>query len=190
MLSDSADNFIFGTVSDVTLTNVDNTISGAGHLGDGVMALVNEGTIIASGTNSLGIDTVANTIVNSGTLEATGSGGLVINSGIDNSGLLWEGCQHRGYGSVTGGTAVMEGTASIEFGAAASTNVTFNAGASGTLKLADSFDFSGIISGFNHDDHIDLLAMAFGADTTAGYVKNQAGTGGTLSVTDGARTVK
>ena len=81
------------------------------------------------------------------------------------------------------------GRFSIEFGAAASTNVTFNAGASGTLKLADSFDFSGIISGFNQDDHIDLLDMAFGADTTAGYVENQAGTGSTLSVTDGARTV-
>jgi len=39
---------ISGTVSDVTLTNVDNTISGAGHLGDGVMILVNQGTIIAT----------------------------------------------------------------------------------------------------------------------------------------------
>ena len=34
------------------------------------------------------------------------------------------------------------GRFSIEFGAAASTNVTFNAGASGTLRLANSFDFS------------------------------------------------
>jgi hypothetical protein len=77
----------------------------------------------------------------------------------------------------------------LEFGAAASTNVTFNAGASGTLKLADSFDFSGIVSGFNQNDHIDLLDMAFGKGTTAGYVENQAGTGGILSVTDGAHTV-
>ena len=37
ILSDRAENVIFGTVSDVTLTNVDNTISGAGHLGDGLM---------------------------------------------------------------------------------------------------------------------------------------------------------
>ena len=37
---------ITGTVWDVKLTNVDNIISGAGHLGDGVMILVNEGTII------------------------------------------------------------------------------------------------------------------------------------------------
>ena len=83
----------------------------------------------------------------------------------------------------------MGGVSSIEFGAAASTNVTFNAGASGTLKLADSFDFSGIVSGFNQNDHIDLRDISFGAGTTAGYVENQAGTGGTLSVTDGAHTV-
>jgi hypothetical protein len=235
VLSDSADNFIFGTVSDVTLTNVDNTISGAGHLGDGTMVLVNEGTIIASGTNSLEIDTGTNTIVNSGTLEATGSGGLVIDSNVENSGLLWaNGANIAVHGSVTGGTAVMEnsgtleatgsgglvidsnvensgllwanganitlhgsvtggaavvdGVASVEFGAAASTSVTFNAGASGTLKLADSFDFSGIVSGFNQNDHIDLLDVSFGAGTTASYVENQAGTGGTLSVTDGAHT--
>ena len=36
------------------------------------MSLVNEGTIIATGTNSLDIDTGANTILNSGTLEASG----------------------------------------------------------------------------------------------------------------------
>ena len=53
------------------------------------MILVNEGMIIATGTNSLEIDTGANTIVNSGTLEATGSGGLVIDSNLENSGLLW-----------------------------------------------------------------------------------------------------
>ena len=94
---------ISGTVSDVTLTNVDNTISGAGQLGDGVMILVNEGTIIATGTNSLEIDTGANTIVNSGTLESSGSGGLVINSNVENSGLLWaNGGNITFHGSVTG----------------------------------------------------------------------------------------
>ena len=89
ILSDSSENVISGTVSGCTLTNVDNTIAGAGHLGDGVMILVNEGTIIATGTNSLEIDTGANTIVNSGTLGSSGSGGLLINSNVENSGLAW-----------------------------------------------------------------------------------------------------
>src|SRR5256885_3733823 len=77
-LSDSSGNVITGTVFDLKLTDVDNIISGAGHLGDGVMMLVNQGTIIASGINALDIDTGLNTIVNSGMLEATGSGGVVI----------------------------------------------------------------------------------------------------------------
>ena len=41
----------------MTLTNVDNTISGAGQIGAGQMTLINEGTIIATGTNALVIDT-------------------------------------------------------------------------------------------------------------------------------------
>ena len=43
-LSDSGGNAIFGTDPSVTLTNVDNTISGAGQLGGGQMTLVNSGT--------------------------------------------------------------------------------------------------------------------------------------------------
>jgi hypothetical protein len=190
-LSDSSENVITGTIADVTLTNVDNTISGAGHLGDGVMSLINQGTIIATGTNALDIDTGANTIVNSGMLEATGSGGLVIDSNLDNSGVLWaNGANLTAHGTVTGsGSALIDGAATLEFGAASSANVTFDAGATGTLKLADSFDFSGIVSGASATNHLDLLDVAFGAGTTANYLENHDGTGGTLSVTDGAHTV-
>ncbi|MBP0116216.1 beta strand repeat-containing protein, partial [Bradyrhizobium vignae] len=189
-LSDSDQNLITGTTSDVTLTNVDNTIAGAGHLGDGMMGLVNKGTIVATGVNVLDIDTGTNAIVNSGTLEATGSGGMVIASNLDNSGLLWA---HGGNitvnGSVTGGgTALMDGVATFEFGAASSTKITLDAGATGTIVLHDSFDFSGLVSGFDGNDHLDLLDVAFGVGTTASYVANQAGTGGTLSVTDGVHT--
>jgi hypothetical protein len=186
-LSDSSGNFIFGTVSDVTLTNVDNTISGAGHLGAGQMILINEGTIIATGTNSLDIDTGTNAVTNSGTLEATGIGGLSIHSDIINTGVLWaNGGDVTIDGNVSGnGTALISGSATIEFGAASSAKVTLDAGATGTIVLHDSFDFSGIVSGFNGGDHLDLRDVTFGADTTASYIANQAGTGGTLSVTDG-----
>ncbi|WP_436211131.1 beta strand repeat-containing protein [Bradyrhizobium sp. LjRoot220] len=190
ILSDSTENVISATVSDVTLTNLDNTISGAGQLGAGQMILVNEGTIIATGTNSLEIDTGANTVVNSGTLEATGSGGLVIDSNLDNSGLLWaNGADITLNGSVTGGgTALIDGVATIEFEAASSVNVTIGAEATGTLKLGDSFDFSGIVSGFNEDDHLDLLDVTFGEGTSVSYVENSEETGGTLTVSDGVHT--
>jgi hypothetical protein len=189
-LSDSGDNVISGTVTDVTLTNVDNTISGAGQIGAGQMTLINEGTIIATGTNALVIDTGSNVITNSGTLEATGSGGLVINSDIDNSGLIWaHGGNVTANGAVSGtGTALLDGTATIDFGAASSSNVTLDAAATGTIVLHDSFDFSGVVSGFNGNDQLDLADIMFGVDTSMSYFENLDGTGGTLSVTDGAHT--
>jgi hypothetical protein len=189
-LSDSSENVITGTVSDVTLTNVDNTISGAGHLGDGVMVLVNEGTIVATGTNALDIDTGANAVTNTGTLEATGTGGLEVHSDIINTGVLWaNGGNVTIDGNVSGnGTAQISGSATLEFGAASAANVALGAQATGTIVLHDSFDFSGVVSGFNGDDHLDLLDVSFGAGTTASYLANQAGTGGTLSVTDGVHT--
>ena len=57
VLSDSSENVIFGGTADATLTNVDNTISGAGQIGQGQMTLVNQGTIDATGANALLIDT-------------------------------------------------------------------------------------------------------------------------------------
>ncbi|OSI44363.1 VCBS domain-containing protein [Bradyrhizobium canariense] len=190
ILSDSSENVITGTVSDVTLTNVDNTISGAGHLGDGMMVLVNEGTIIATGTNALDVDTGANAVTNTGTIEATGTGGLEVHSDLVNTGVLWaNGGNVTIDGNVSGnGTAQISGSATLEFGAASSAHVTLDAQATGTIVLHDSFDFSGVVSGFNGDDHLDLLDVAFGAGTTASYVANQAGAGGTLSVTDGVHT--
>ncbi|SCB50235.1 VCBS repeat-containing protein [Bradyrhizobium shewense] len=190
LLSDNSENTVSGGVSDVTLTNVDNTISGAGQLGEGTLILVNQGTINATGTNALEIDTGSNTVVNSGTIAASGGGGLVIDSDVDNSGLLWaHGANITLNGNVSGsGTALMDGVATIEFGAASSAHVALDAAATGTIVLHDSFDFSGVVSGFDGNDHLDLLDVAFGDGTTASYVANQAGTGGILSVTDGVHT--
>jgi uncharacterized protein YegL len=137
VLSDSAHNLISGSLPGVTLTNVDNTISGAGQLGAGQMALVNDGTIVATGLHALVIDTGANVVTNNGTLAATGSGGLIVNSDIANSGLIWA---HGGNitinGAVTGsGDAMISGAGALGFGAASSADVTFAADAAGRLTL-------------------------------------------------------
>ena len=87
-LSDSAENVIVGATQGATLTNLDNTIIGAGQLGGGQMVLINEGTIIASGQNSLVIDTGANPVNNSGTLEAIAGSELDVLSDLVNSGEL------------------------------------------------------------------------------------------------------
>ena len=189
-LSDNAENIIFSTSSDVTLTNLDNTIQGAGQLGQGQLNLVNEATINASGTNALVIDTGSNPIVNSGTLEATGSGGLVVNSAIQNSGNIWaDGGNVTVNGAVTGnGTATISGSSTLEFSAASDDNTSFAAGATGTLKLDQAEKFSGSVSGFGAGDKLDLADIAFGANLTLGYSANAAGTGGMLSVSDGTHS--
>ena len=110
LLSDYAENVISSDGSDAAvLTNVDNTISGAGTIGDvtgSLFTLINDpgGTIDAgtnainsTGTNALVIandspmsgDTVpSNAVVNEGLIEATGSGGLaIVNSTINNAGV-------------------------------------------------------------------------------------------------------
>ena len=191
-LSDSDQNVIFGGSADTVLTNVDNTISGAGQLGAGQMTLVNEGLILANGVNALVIDTGSNIITNSGTLEATGSGGLIVESGLDNSGHLWANDGNITlHGDVTGdGDATISGSATLEFGAASSADTTFADGGDGTLKLDDSSSFTGNVSGFNHGDSLDLGDVAFGhgTGTTVSYAANEAGNGGTLNVSDGANT--
>jgi hypothetical protein len=60
VLSDSDENLISGTAPSVTLTNMDNTISGTGQLGAGQMTLINNGTIAAIGTHALVVDTGTN----------------------------------------------------------------------------------------------------------------------------------
>ena len=162
VLSDSSENVISGTIPSVTLTNVDNTISGAGQLGAGQMVLINNGTIIAIGTHALVIDTGPNAVTNAGTLEATGSGGLILNSDIENSGLIWaNGGNITINGAVAGsGSAMISGAAALELGAASSANVSFGADAAGTLILRDPTGFMGTISGLSSTDHIDLANIS------------------------------
>jgi hypothetical protein len=189
-LSDNGHNVISGTASTVTLTNVDNIIEGAGQLGAGHLTLVNQGTIDATGTSSLVIDTGTNAVTNSGTLEATGTGGLVIHSDIINTGVLWaNGGNVTVDGNVSGsGSALITGAATLEFAHASAENTAFAAESTGTLTLGDSFNFSGVVSGVTANDHIDLLDIIFANAPTLNYIANAGNTGGTLSVSDGAHT--
>ncbi len=188
VLSDSAQNVIFGGSADTVLTNADNTISGAGQLGTGQMMLVNSSQILASGVNALVIDTGSSAVTNTGVLQASGSGGLVIESALLNSGSLW-----ANDGNITvhadasgAGRATISGSAILEFGAASDQHVTFDSGAAGTLKLDESTAFSGSVSGFTAGDRLDFGDIAFGANTQITYAANDTGTGGMLTLSDGA----
>jgi VCBS repeat-containing protein len=192
VLSDSAQNVIFGGSADTVLTNADNTLSGAGQLGAGQMMLVNSGLILASGVNALVIDTGSSAVTNTGVLQASGSGGLVIESALVNSGSLW-----ANDGNITvhadasgAGSATISGSATLEFAAASDQHVTFDSGAAGTLKLDVSAAFSGSVSGFAAGDTLEFGDVAFGANTQITYAANDTGTGGMLSVSDGAHVAQ
>ncbi|GBG13993.1 uncharacterized protein NMK_1549 [Novimethylophilus kurashikiensis] len=190
VMSDNANNIIYGGTSDAALINVDNTISGAGQIGQGQMLLVNEGTILANGSNALVIDTGSHAVSNTGTLEATGSGGLIISGDLSNNGLLWanDGNIMVG-GNVSGtGTALIGGTATIEFGSASSEDTTFADVGNGTLKLDQSTAYTGTVSGFNEGDRLDFADILSGPGTTINFAENAAGTGGTLTLSDGTHT--
>jgi hypothetical protein len=68
-----------------------------------------------------------------------------------------------------------------------------NAGISGTLVLDDAVAFSGQISGFTGtstgSDAIDLKGVTFDSGTTWMYTPNGAGTGGALTIYEGATVV-
>jgi hypothetical protein len=182
---------IAGTTPEISLTNVDNTISGAGMIGGGQMSLDNQGLIHADGSHGLIIDTGANEIVNSGTLESSGSGGLYLNSALLNSGQLWAlGSDIAAKGAVSGGSALIDEAGSIEFSASSSASVSFGDAAPGavnTLKLVDSDAFSGTVAGLNADDVLDFGDIDFAAASLS-YTANETGTGGTLTVSDGMDT--
>ena len=178
-LSDSSANAIVGTGPNDTLTNVDNTISGAGQIGsgDGTLTLVNEahGTIAANDAGGTLTLETGTTITNNGVLEALNGGTLQILDQVTGSGSA----------IIAGGTMI--------FGAQSNMNVTFNNGPNGTtygdLVLGDASGFSGQISGFTgnapdpaHSDAIDLVGINY---NSSAFSEAYNASNGLLTVTDG-----
>ena len=99
ILSDNPNNRLFGNTNSgaETVTNLNNTISGAGQLGvSNSIEFINEGSgvVNANGTNALVVSPTTNPtvvaangggFVNKGLMEATNTGGLVLNNGQFNN---------------------------------------------------------------------------------------------------------
>ena len=84
-LSNNAGNLVISNGAQATLNNANNTISGAGTIGDSELTLTNQGTVNANQTQALVVNTGSNTITNSGLFEASSTGGLYIESNVRNS---------------------------------------------------------------------------------------------------------
>ena len=177
---------ILGPSTAVTLTNVDNTISGSGRIGATSLTLVNQaaGVIDANGTSDLTIDTGASAIVNAGLLEATNQAtlrvGAVANDGVieaDGGGVIVS-------GPVTGSGSAVINVAFLQFLSGFSQNVTF-AGASGILELDQSQGFGASITGFSKSGGtlLDLKDIGFTGAGEASFSGTKAS--GVLTVSDG-----
>ena len=179
ILSDNAANTIVGTGPNDTLTNVDNTIAGAGQIGsgDGTLTLVNEahGTIEANDAGGTLTLETGTTITNAGVLEALNGGTLQILDPVTGSGSA----------IIAGGTVI--------FDAPSNMHVTFNNGSGtptyGELVLGDASGFSGQISGFAgtapdvaHSDAIDLVGINY---NSSAFSETYNSSNGLLTVTDG-----
>ena len=187
ILSDSSENMIVGTNTDATLTNVDNTISGAGQIGagDGNLTLVNEtaGTIDANIVGAvLTLDT-GNTIVNAGLLEASNGGTLQIDDNVSNSGTLSaNGGTLLAAGNVTGSGDVAIGSGGLaDFASAFDQNVAFSG--FGTLELGQSANYHATVSGYSDAAILDLADINFINGQTSVTLN-----GAELTVTDTTQT--
>jgi autotransporter passenger strand-loop-strand repeat protein len=87
-------------------------------------------------------------------------------------------------GGVASATTLSGGVLEIASGGSAGL-VTFSGG--GELLLEASASFGGMVSGFTLGDSLDFAGIAFNSNTTLAFSENSAGTGGTLTVSNGTQ---
>jgi hypothetical protein len=126
-----------------TLTNTDNTIQGAGLIGDNAgLAIANGGTIDANSSGqSLDISQGGGAVTNTGTLEATNGGHLDLFVALGGAGQIEIGAN-----------------AEVELHGAKSENSTFLSATSATLAIdnATTTAYSGVINSFAKGDILQL----------------------------------
>jgi autotransporter passenger strand-loop-strand repeat protein len=153
--------------------------------------------VIGSGGGQLVFGSASGTTINSGgsettygtTTSATVSGGTERDYGIAAGITINSGGLVQVFAGGTLSAATLNGgTVEILNGAIVSSAlVAFGSG--GTLKLDNSQNFGGTISGFNSTlpDQIDLVDIGFTGQSTLGYT-DSGGASGTLTVGDGTHT--
>ncbi len=139
-----------GVVTDV-LTNVDNTIQGAGQIGAGLLKLINQATIDANQTNLLTINPSSAT--NTATIEASAAGQLHIATSVNNAGgtILSTGAGSvvdLSASTITGGTLSTASPAVMDVGGSTLTGVTIGSGSTITVENNTATTLVGTIT--NH----------------------------------------
>ncbi len=184
--------FITSDGSAAQLSNFD-TISGAGTIGDSHLTLVNSGTIDATGSHALIIDTGANfftfggivgnlLVTNNvgGVLEASAGHVLQIDDNVQNDGIIQAGGVGGDSialvsiaGGITGsGSIDIFDNGKVEVGGSVSSGqtVTFESSGGGELILDNPKDFQGLIkilvpaAAEGSENYIDLKGISYNVD--------------------------
>jgi autotransporter passenger strand-loop-strand repeat protein len=128
----------------------------------------------------------------SGTVVSAGGGLYVQSGGTSISGtVLSGGVEYVSSGGTISGAILSAGFLEIRSGGTAGTSqINFTTGGTGggTLQLDNSVNFHGVISGFGVPGALDLRDIAFGSNTTLGFVETGNNFSGTLTVSDGTNT--
>jgi hypothetical protein len=160
-MSDDEHNRIRGQAGAERLTNLDNTISGSGEIGADAMALTNDGTILATGSLGLVVDTNAGGAINTGTMRASAGSSLAIrDTALTNTGGLVR-------GSSTGGYAYVYVISSLIVGGV----VDLTGRWAGELRLTDSTLVGGTVT----NRAPGTIRVELGTSALSGLVTNPAG---------------
>ena len=180
-LNDSGNNQITGAASGDALINLNNTIEGGGRFGLGTLSITNDGTISATGTNSLVVNAVS--LVNNGLMEATNTGGLVLQTLVNDSGggtiFANGGNVYLNGGTLQGGAIKTAGggALTISFGNVGTLNgaaqTVTNSGQvvvndNGTLSLLGTFTNAGTVSIGANQYNTDLIVTSPTVTLTGG----------------------
>ena len=194
LMSDAPNNQIYGDATTFTnvLDNVNNTIEGAGEIGDDKLSLVNSGTIDATGTaNSLVIDTTSAT--NTGLIESTGAAGLLIVASINNSGGVIAANQGdvylEGGAAIVGGTVASSPHSQIDVSNTTTSAVTLNGAASaltnnGDIYVEDASQLD-LVGAIVNNGEISISGSTGFTDLVVSGPSATLTGGGTLELSDG-----
>jgi hypothetical protein len=170
-LGDNAGNAILSNGSTASLTNVRNTISGAGTIGDSHLSIINQASGLIEATGSSPLRVAAASLSNAGTLWANG-GTLMVTSPVTGTG-------HDRIGSAS----------TLEFGGSVATGeVASFLSNNGTLRLDNAESYHGTIAGFTRGNAIDLGDFSFAGNPTITSV-SFVGSDTLVTVNDGAQSV-
>ncbi len=173
-LSNNANNYIFGQVSSDTLTNQE-TISGAGHIGNGQMTLVNTGTINSNQSAGMTIQ-ASGGITNSGTLEATAGADLVITSSgvVNNTGgtiAANAGTLQVNSSVVNGGTVALTGASSLQLSSSTVNGAAITLSSGASLQMSSSTIHGGTLT----NSSTGAIAIVSGSNELGGAINNATG---------------